>query len=72
MISKKQVFDVSTRDKRRKAVALVIAVLECIQQAEEDNINNFHHNFQHSDAFANAESSLDIITDAINCLDDAY
>jgi ribosomal protein S7 len=64
--------NVSTRGKRRKALCIAIKLLEIIRQAEEDNINNFHQNFWNSDAFANADYSLDILTDAICSLVDAY
>lgn len=75
MITNKQLIntvDVSTRDKRRKAVALVIDLLERIRFAEETNIERFPVNFQDGEAFGNAEQSLDIVTDAIVFLFDAY
>jgi hypothetical protein len=75
MLSKTQfikLFDLSNRDKRRKAVAFCVALLEHIRDAEDDNIDNLPTNFQDSDAFANAEISYDCICDALNFLIDAY
>jgi hypothetical protein len=75
MISKEQfinIINVSTRDKRRKAVLLTIDILEHIRVAEQDNIDNFHFNFHDSEHFANAEYSLDSVMDAISTLADAY
>ena len=64
--------DLSSRANRRKTVALVIDLLERVRLAEDANIERFPDNLQNSDAFANAEFSLDVITDAIIALGDAY
>ena len=64
--------DLSSRQKRRYAVSLAIAILERVRSAEDANLDRFPLAFQDSDAFANAESSLDSLIDAIVTLDDCY
>jgi hypothetical protein len=64
--------DLSSRAKRKKSVSLAISLLERVRDAEQQNIDNFPTNLQNSDAFANAESSLDALFDAIVSLDDIY
>ena len=64
--------DLSSRANRKKAVALSIDLLERVHAAEDANIERFPVNLQNSDAFANAECSLDVVTDAIITLGDAY
>ena len=65
-------FDVSTRSKRRKATAFIIALLERIRAAEEAYMHRVPQNLQDGEAFANAEISVDFIVDAIATLGDAY
>jgi len=64
--------DVSTRAKRRKATSFAIAMLEQIRAAEETNIDRFPENLQCGYAFAKAGDSLEVISDAIADLEDAY
>ena len=64
--------DLSTRGKRRKAVAAIIEILEKIRAAEETNLERFPLNFRDGDAYAAADYSLDVIIDAICGLIDAY
>jgi hypothetical protein len=64
--------DLSSRAKRRKSIQLAIALLERVHAAEQQNVDNFPLNLQNSDAFANAEASLDALFDAIVSLDDIY
>ena len=64
--------DVSTRAKRRKAVGLVIDMLEKIRFAEEVYMERMPINLQNSEAYSNADFSLDSIIDAIIGLSDAY
>jgi len=64
--------DLSTRSARRQVTSLAIGLLECIQSAEEDNVNNFPDNLQNSERYENAEHSLTALTDAIDSLTDAY
>ena len=64
--------DVSTRSKRRQLVSLVICLLDRIRLAEEVNLERFPLSLRDSEAFFNAEESLDAITDAIVGLSDAY
>ena len=65
-------FDVSTRANRRKATLLAIGLLERVRAAEELSISRFPPSLQDGDAFANAECSLELLSDAIACLGDAY
>ena len=64
--------DVSSRDKRRKAVGLVIDILEKIRLAEEVYMERMPVNLQGSEAYADADYSLDNVIDAIIGLSDAY
>ena len=64
--------DVSTRGKRRKAIAIAVDLLERIYQAEERYIENIPFNLQSGAPYADAEYSVDLIIDAINTLVDAY
>ena len=56
----------------QSAVNLAISLLTRVRQAEDDNLERFPENFQESDAFTNAEFSLDYVTDAIENLTYAY
>ena len=64
--------DLSSRANRRLATQLASSLLGSIHKAEQHNIDSFHSNFLDSDAFANAELSLDSLNDAIISLLDAY
>ena len=64
--------DLSSRDKRRKAVGSVVEALEMVRVAEEANLERFPLNLQGSDAYATADESLDVVIDAICSLSDAY
>jgi len=64
--------DVSTRAKRRKALLLAVSLLEKIRTAEEGYLERIPFNLQSGDAYANAEYSVDLVTDAIITLVDAY
>lgn len=64
--------DVSTRGKRRKAVSLVIDILEKIRVAEEAYMERIPLNLRESEAYDAADYSIDIIIDAIVSLSDAY
>ena len=65
-------FNVSSRANRRKAALFAIELLEHVRAAEEYSISRFPLNFQDGDAFANAECSIEVLSDAIACLGDAY
>jgi hypothetical protein len=67
-----QRLDLSSREKRRKAVALASSLLDRVRAAELTNLDNFPPAFRDSDAFANAESSFDALLEAIVALDDIY
>ena len=64
--------DVSTRGKRRNAVKIILLMLEKVRNAEDAYLERVPFNLQNGDAFAEAECSLDIVTDAIVFLSDAY
>jgi len=64
--------DISTRGKRRKAVSLIVDLLDNIQKAEQMYLDRFPHNLQAGDAYDLSEFSIDMVTEAINSLIDAY
>jgi hypothetical protein len=64
--------DISTRPKRRRIVLLVIAALSRIRNAEMVYLERIPANLQGGDAYAAADISIDLLTDAIEALTDAY
>ena len=64
--------DISTRPKRRRAVDLIITELSNIRNAEEAYLERIPMNLQEGDAYAAAGDSVDLLTDAIITLMDAY
>ena len=64
--------DISSRPKRRRAVSRIISVLELIRSEEEAYRDRIPDNFTASDAFANADISIDLLSDAVISLLDAY
>lgn len=64
--------DVSTRGKRRKAMSLVIVMLEKIRNAEEEYMLRMPLNFQLGEAYSAADQSVDAIIEAVDYLSDAY
>ena len=64
--------DISTRPKRRRAVDLIITELSHIRNAEEAYLERIPMNLQEGDAYAAADDSVDLLTDAIITLMDAY
>jgi hypothetical protein len=64
--------DVSSRAARRKATALLIFELETVMRAEEDYMERIPENFKSGEAYASAEYTVDIITDAIVALGDTF
>jgi 2',3'-cyclic-nucleotide 2'-phosphodiesterase (5'-nucleotidase family) len=64
--------DISTRPKRRRAVSHIITLLSRIRQAESDYLERIPQNLTGSDAYVAADESIDIVTDAIAYLMDAY
>jgi len=64
--------DVSTRGKRRKAVARVVGMLKDVREAEELFMSRVPPNLQGGDAYAAADESVDAIVDAVSSLTDAY
>ena len=64
--------DVSTRSKRRKAIWLVIELLEKIRHAEERYIERIPLNLRAGNAYFEADYSVDTVVDAIIDLMKAY
>ena len=64
--------DISTRPKRRRVVAMIITELSRIRNAEETYMGRIPVNMQHGDAHAAADYSVDLLTDAIIYLMEAY
>lgn len=64
--------DVSKRNKRRKAVALVIEALEKIRLSEEGYMERIPLNLHGGKAYADADYSVECIIHAIVGLSDAY
>ena len=64
--------DVSTRRKRRKAMTLVIELLEKIRHAEEQYMERMPINLQSGGAYTAADESVDAIIEAIIGLLNAY
>jgi hypothetical protein len=64
--------DISTRPKRRRAVSLIIKELGSIHYEEYACLGRIPANMHNSDAYAAADYSLDMLIEAINCLEEAY
>ena len=64
--------DVSTRGKRRKAMSLVIELLEKIRNAEEQYLKRIPLNLRSGGAYYEADYSVDAIIDAIIDLWDTF
>lgn len=64
--------DISTRPNRRKAVAIIVRVLEAISKEEEAYMHRIPSNLQGCEAYEAAEYSTDQLADAISYLYDAY
>jgi len=65
-------FDIAARPKRRRAVSHIIAELSRIREAEESYMDRIPMNLQGGEAYAAAEYSVDLLTDAIISLLEAY
>ena len=66
------IVDVSTRGKRRKAIALVLGILELICGAEEQYLENMPANLRSGERYSAAEQTVVAVIGAINSLADAY
>jgi len=64
--------DISTRPKRRRAVSLIIGLLERIRESEEMYLERVPLNLQDSEIAAAADDSVSYLVDAISSLSDAY
>ena len=63
--------DISSRPKRRRAVSLIIKQLSLIRDQEEFYRDRIPDNLTTGDAAA-ADDSIDLLSDAIFALQDAY
>jgi len=64
--------DVSTRGKRRKAAALVVKLLGKIHDEEMRYLERIPENLRSCEACDDAENSVEMVSDAIAALMDAY
>jgi len=64
--------DISTRSKRRQVVSLIIMELSQIRSNEKSYMQRIPVNLQDTEAAAAAEDSIDLLTDAIDALEDVY
>lgn len=64
--------DVSTRKKRRKAIDLIVEMLDIVHYAEALSLMRIPKNLRVGKAYANSHHSEDILEDAIIILRDAY
>jgi len=64
--------DISTRQKRRRAISNIIKMISRIHNAEFEYMERIPENLQGGDAYSAAEESLDMLNDAIDALSDAY
>ena len=64
--------DITLRPKRRRAVSLIITELSRIRNEEESYMERIPMNMQGGDAYAAADNSVDLLTDAIISLMEAY
>ena len=64
--------DLSSRGKRRKAITLVIGLLERIRAEEQCFIVKMPLNLQGSDAYETAEYSIDMLDEAIDVVSSVY
>jgi len=65
-------FDCSTRRKRRAAFRFALDLLERVRIAEEAYLGRIPENLQSGDAYAAADETVDILTDGIVFLSDAF
>lgn len=64
--------DLSSRRKRRRALKLLLSELERLRFEEEAYMMRIPENLQESDAHSDAECTVDLLTDALSLLGDAY
>jgi hypothetical protein len=66
------ILDVSTRAKRRKALNIVLLELERIRAAEDHYLSHMPLNLHDSKTYCSADYTVDLLTDAIITLGDAF
>jgi hypothetical protein len=64
--------DVSSRAARRRAMSLLLVELERVMRAEEAYMERVPENFRCGETYESAEYTVDILTDAIIALGDAF
>jgi hypothetical protein len=64
--------DISTRPKRRKAVSSIVFNLSRIRDEELAYMERIPLNFQEGEAYAAADSAVELLSDAIGLLEDAF
>ena len=67
-----QAVDLSSRSKRRKAVTLVVDLLERIRMAEVAYMERIPENLHGSDAYDNADCAIGLLDEAIDSVNAVY
>ena len=67
-----QDLDLSSRPRRRRALAYIVDALETVRNEEERYMDRIHPNFKRSDARSNSLVTIAILDNAINILLDAF
>jgi hypothetical protein len=70
--SKFVIGDLSSWQKRRRALKLLLSELERLRFEEEAYMMRIPENLRESDAHTDAECTVDLLTDALSLLDDVY
>jgi len=65
-------FDVSTRRKRRQALAFILFNLDEIRIAEQTYFKRIPVNFQSGDVYEATENAIDSLVEAIDILSSVY
>jgi flagellar biosynthesis chaperone FliJ len=64
--------NIDTRGKRRRHISLIVTQLEAIMERENVYMDNIPDNLKTSQAYENAEQSVDALEQAIEVLKEAY
>jgi len=64
--------NVKTLGNRRKAMAVIIALMAEMRDAEENYMNNMHENFQSSSRYEEADERLGSLDEALDAVRDIY
>jgi len=63
---------VDTRQKRRKAIALALEIIQDARDAEDDYLRAIPENLQNSSRYEDAEACVAALEEAIEALEDSY